>query len=293
MIVDCHTHINCAAGEVGTFEHLAAAETVDVCVVLATMNEPSEEVNKKLAQYVTKHKEKMVGFALIEPVKDKISVNNIKNLTDKLGLKGVVLYNSVCGFHPTHSRAMRFYESAQELGLPVFFHNSDVTLGANAILEYAQPYLLDEVARTFPALRIIVGNMGLPFIEQTLSMVSKHENVYADLTIQPSSVWQTYNIVIAAHERAVMNKLLFGSGFPSGNAGQCMETLLSFNMLLADTNLPTVPRGSIRNIIERDTLGLIGIEHKSPETQEEKDQTIKVRKSTSANSEDENIDSND
>ena len=38
-----------------------------------------------------------------------------------------------------------------------------------------------------------------------------------------------------------------------------METLLGFNMLLADTNLPIVPRGSIRNVIERDTLELLGI----------------------------------
>jgi len=289
MIVDCHTHLNYAADDVGTSEHLAAAETVDVCIVLASADEPSEEVNKKLSQYVTKHKEKMVGFALVEPAKDKIGVNNIKNLTVKLGLKGVVLYCSVCGFHPAHSRAMRFYESAQELGLPVFFHNGDVTLGADAVLEYAQPYLLDEVARAFPALRIIIGSMGVPFVEQTLSMVGKHENVYADLTIRPNNVWQTYNMVVAAHERGVMNKLLFGSGFPSGNAGQCMETLLSFNMLLADTNLPTVPRGSIRNTIERNTLQLLGIENKSIETQEKRSGTAEVCKSTSANSEDEKI----
>lgn len=293
MIVDCHTHINFAADEVGTSEHSAAAETVDVCIVLATADEPSEEVNKKISQYVTKHKERMVGFALVEPVKNKIGVENLRNLTDKLGLKGMVLYSSVCGFHPAHSRAMRFYESAQELGLPVFFHNGDVTLKPDAVLEYAQPYLLDEVARAFPALRIIIGNMGVPFIEQTLSMVGKHENVYADLTIRPNNVWQTYNMVVAAHEHGLMKKLLFGSGFPLGNAGQCMETLLSFNMLLADTGLPRVPRDSIRNIIERDTLGLLGIENKSIETQEKRSPTEEVCKSISANNEDENIDSND
>jgi hypothetical protein len=77
-----------------------------------------------------------------------------------------------------------------------------------------------------------------------------------------------------------MDKLLFGSGFPSGNAGQCIETLLGFNMLLADTNLPTVPRGSIRNVIERNTLELLGIDNKSPEIQEEKGKKSKDRKKT-------------
>jgi len=258
MIVDCHTHINCAVEDVEASEHLAAAETVDTCIVLATTEGPSQEVNKKLSEYVSKYKEKMVGFAVVEPTKDKTNVKNLAFITDKLHLKGTVLYCSNCGFHPAHSRAMRFYESAQELGLPVFFHNGG-PLKPKAILDYAQPYLLDEVAREFDALKIIIGTMGTPFVEQTLSMVAKHKNVYADLTIRPGNVWQVYNMVAAAHECRVMNKLLFGSGFPFGNAGQCMETLLGFNKLLGDTNLPTVPRGNIRSIVERNTLEVLGI----------------------------------
>ena len=259
MIVDCHTHINCAAENVEVSEHLAAAETVDTCIVLATAEGSSQEVNKKLSEYVSKHKEKMVGFAVVEPTKDKTNVKNLAFLTDKLQLKGTVLYCSSCGFHPAHSRAMRFYKSVQELALPVFFHNGGLALGPDAVLDYAQPYLLDEVAREFSALKIIIGTMGIPFVEQTLSMVAKHKNVYADLTIRPSNIWQVYNMVAAAHECGVMDKLLFGSGFPFSKAGECMETLLGFNKLLADTNLPTVPRGNIRNIIERDTLELLGI----------------------------------
>jgi predicted TIM-barrel fold metal-dependent hydrolase len=258
MIVDCHTHINCAAENIEASEHLAATETVDICIVLAAPEGPSQEVNKKLSEYISRHKEKMIGFAVVEPTKDKISVKNLASLRD-LGLKGTVLYCSQCGFHPAHSRAMKFYESAQELGLPVFFHNGGA-LGPEAVLDYAQPYLLDEVAREFSALKIVIGTMGSPFVEQTLSMVAKHKNVYADLTIRPGNVWQVYNTVTAAHECGVMDKLLFGSGFPFGKAKECIETLLSFNKLLADTNLPTVPRGAIQNIIERDALKLLGIE---------------------------------
>lgn len=211
----------------------------------------------------------MVGFAVVEPGKDKVGLNDLESIQEKLGLKGVVLHCSARGFHPAHSSAMRFYESAQELGIPVFFHNTGDAIGADAVMEYVQPYLLDEVAREFAELKIIIGSMGVPFVEQTLAMVAKHKNVYADLTIRPKSIWQTYNVVIAAHEHGVMDKLLFGSGFPAGDPGQCMERLLGFNMLLADTNLPTVPRGSIRNIIERDTLRLLGINHEIPEPEPE------------------------
>jgi predicted TIM-barrel fold metal-dependent hydrolase len=282
MIVDCHTHIELAAGDSITSEHLAAAETVNACIVLAGQNGPTTEVNKKLSQYVNKYKNKMIGFAVVQPDEDKVNTSSLEAVTLKLDLKGMVLYCSDWGIHPTNSRNMRLYESARELDLPVFFHNAGEDIAPNAVLDYAQPYLLDEVAREFPSLKIIIGNMGVPFVEQTLVMVAKHKNVYADLTIKPRNVWQTYNTVIAAHEYGVMDKLLFGSGFPSGNAGQCIETLLGFNMLLADTNLPTVPRGSIQNIIERDALALLGIKDADWEMQDKnsrESQEYKSRKS--------------
>ncbi len=260
MIVDCHTHVR-SLSEAEVSEHLAAVEAVDACIVHAGLDGPPDQVNRKLSEYVDKHKDRMVGFATADPTRERIDERGLTSLTEKLGFRGVVLYCSMCGFHPAHSLAMRFYEAIQERGLPIFFHNGSHALSAEAVLEYAQPYLLDEVARAFPNLKIVIGNMGVPFVEQTLSMVGKHENVYADLTVRPAKVWQTYNIVVAAHERNVMEKLLFGSGFPLGQAGECMETLLGFNTLLGDTKLPAVPRGNLRSVIERDSLELLGIEH--------------------------------
>ncbi|MHC4068233.1 MAG: amidohydrolase family protein [Planctomycetota bacterium] len=262
MIVDCHTHIDSTGEEIEASEHLSASETVDVCIVLAKTRrgESNTEINRKLSAYINKHSEKTVGFALVDPRRDKINVKNVASNKEKLGLSGAVLYCSEMGFHPVHSRAMRFYESAEEVGLPVFFHNGE-PLGTDAVLDYAQPYLLDEVARTFKTLKIVVGNMGFPFVEQTLSVLAKNENVYADLTISPSRIWQVYNTVVSAYERGVMEKLLFGSGYPDGRAGECIETLLGFNKLLPEASLPPVPRDNIRNIIERNSLELLGIEH--------------------------------
>jgi len=278
MIVDCHTHIENATGENVASEHLAAVETVDACIVLASSDGPSGKVNEELSQYVNKYPEKMVGFAVVRPDEDKISTSSLESATRKIGLKGIVLYCSDWGIHPTNSRNMRVYESALELDLPVFFHNAGVDIKQKAVLDYAQPYLLDEVAREFPSLKFVIGNMGAPFIEQTLIMVAKHQNIYADLTIKPKNIWQTYNTVIATYEYDVMDKLLFGSGFPTYNAGQCIETLLGFNMQLADTNLPAVPRVSIKSIIERNSLALLGITEANPNLQKKDIQEDKDRK---------------
>jgi len=207
MIVDCHTHISSADDEISLAGHPAATETdtVDVCIVLAAADKSSQETNKALSEYVSKYEEKTIGFALVEPTRDNISIKNLSVLAEKMGLAGTVLYCSEFGFHPAHSKAMRFYESAEELGLPVFFHNDFGSI-SGAVLDYAQPYLLDEVARTFPKLKIVIGTMGVPFVEQTLSMAAKHKNVYADLTVNPGRVWQIYNMVVAAYEQGVMDK---------------------------------------------------------------------------------------
>ncbi|MGB7581563.1 MAG: amidohydrolase family protein [Sedimentisphaerales bacterium] len=270
MVVDCHTHIRSASMQnLDASEHLAAADVVDKCIILASslpsdvvgggeQDSSSEQVNKHLSQYVTRYERKMIGFAFIDPLTDGVGVKNLKASTEKLGLKGLVLYCSQSAFHPAHTRAMRLYESAQDLHLPVFFHNTSV--GQGGILEYAYPFLLDEVARTFPELKIIVGNMGFPFYEQTLCLVAKHKNVFADLSVKPGNVWQIYNVVASAYEQGVMDKLLFGSAFPAAKAEDCMEALFGFNKLLAGANLPVVPRSAIQSVIERETLKLLGIE---------------------------------
>ncbi|MGA2172567.1 MAG: amidohydrolase family protein [Sedimentisphaerales bacterium] len=259
MIVDCHTHIKCVGFEtVDTSEHIEAASMVDRCIVLPSADGPAEQLNEQLSEYVGRYSQKMVGFAFLDPLNNGVSVRNLKAATEKLGLKGIVLYCAACGFHPAHTRAFQLYESAQEIGLPIFFHNSPV--GPGGILEYAQPLLLDEVARTFPSLKIVIGNMGLPFVEQTFCLLAKHQNVFGDLSVKPGKIWEVYNLVLAAHEQGVTDKLLFGSAFPAARPQQCMETLLGFNKLLTEAHLPMVPRANMQGIIERETLKLLGIE---------------------------------
>lgn len=260
MIVDCHTHIDPDADELALAAHRNAADMVDVCLVLARHGPDRQRINQRLSQYVLAHKDKMVGLGLIEPTEDEINERHLVSFKNKLGLKGIILYCDCSNLQPMHSRAMELYKLAMELGMPVFFHNAELQPQAKGSLAYAQPYLIDEVAAAFPQLRIVIGGMGLPFLDQTLAVLARRENVYADLCIRPNRVWQTYNTVMAAYDYGVMHKLLFGSGYPAYNAADCIETLLGFNMLMADTSLPTVPRSSISGVVERNALEVLGIQ---------------------------------
>jgi predicted TIM-barrel fold metal-dependent hydrolase len=263
MIIDCHTHITCPTSGLAAADHLAVLDKVDVCFVLPAAQHPSSEVNRAVSEYVKQYKARMVGFGLLNPLTDRISAKVLNHLRRELLLQGVVLYCPEFDFHPAHSRAMRLYEAAQELGMPVFFHNG-APLAPKAVMDFAQPYLLDEIARTFPDLKIIIGSLGMPFIEQTTTLLNKHENVYADITMSPKRPWQLYNAIMAASERDVLKKLIFGSGFPLGSPEPYLEALLGFNRLFANTNLPMVSRESIREVVERNSLELLGLKVETP-----------------------------
>lgn len=259
MIIDCHTHIKSSSDKSDVADHLDANENVDFSIVLAGSDLASDESNRQLFEH-TANSRKLLGFAVVNPLTDKIGIKDITALSKTKDLKGLVVYCCQAQFHPAHTRAMRLYEAAEKLSLPVFFHNGPPYQGSS-VMGYAQPHLLDEIASTFPSLKIVVGGMGRPFLEQTFCLLAKHENVYSDLTICPDKKWQVYVAVIGAYEASVMDKLLFGSGYPFAEPGNCIETLLGFNKLLADTSLPSVPREEIRSVIERDALAILGIEN--------------------------------
>ncbi|MHC5083720.1 MAG: amidohydrolase family protein [Planctomycetota bacterium] len=257
MIVDCHTHINCLKRGAIIEEHRDACGDMDACFVLAAADADRAAMNQQVIEYVSGNA-KAFGFAVINPATDAVTVKAIKQLTVDKGLSGLVLYNAEDNVHPCHSRAMRLYEAAQGLELVVYFHNNP-PFSSQANMEYANSGLLDEIARTFPELKMVVGRMGLPFYNQTEVLLAKHPNVYADLSIQPHRTWQVYNLIVSAYEAGIMDKLLFGSGFPFAEPGICIETLLGFNKMFADTHLPQVPREKLRSIVERDTLTLLGL----------------------------------
>lgn len=257
MIVDCHTHLHCTERGGLAEEHRRACAGVDACFVLAGLSEDRAGINADLAEYL-RAMPKAYGFTTINPVTDDISPKRLKAICKEDRMIGLAMYCAEDNVHPAHSRALQLYEAAEELGLIIFFHNCPPFSPA-AAMDFAHPWLLDEIARTFPSLRIIVGRTGMPFYHQTLCLLGKHENVYADLTIHPQKLWQVYNLVMGAYEAGVTDKLLFGSGFPYAEPGPCIETLLGLSKMMADTHLPQVPREKLRSIVERDSLAALKV----------------------------------
>ena len=87
-------------------------------------------------------------------------------------LAGVVVSPALQGFHPCDSRAMLLYEQCHNRGMPVFFLGAE-PLCRDALMEYAQPHLLDEVARSYPNLRIVISQCGYPWMDEALALETR------------------------------------------------------------------------------------------------------------------------
>ena len=283
MIVDCYTHTwestaqlgRCTPPDgrrqpmadrqvgphpAGPSRHLAAAEPVDRTIVLGFKSRylAAEIPNDQVAAYVNTHRQRLIGFAGIDPSNPQEAMAELHRAREQLSMPGVAVAPAAQDFHPSDTHAMRVYAEAARCGMPILFHTG-VHVSPATKLQYAQPVLLDEIARELPDLRLVVAHMGYPWVHETIALLSKHAHVYAEISGLLNQPWQGYQALLSAYQCGVMDKLLFGSGFPSTPASFCIEALYSINHLCHGTNLPTIPREQLRGIVERDALTLLGI----------------------------------
>ncbi len=273
MIIDLRTLAPTTTDETDA-ERLAsvydeAMSCVSVSAVVASdcerLGRPS--TNDDVARFVAQSPETRVGFAAIDPMRD--SASDDLDRAFGLGFAGVVLSPADQGYRPTHEGAFDVFERCAKGGRPVLVANPQLRHPGSR-LEFASPALLDEVVRDLPELTIILGDFGKIFLEETLLMVAKHARVFAEISGAVNRPWTLYTAMIAAHERGALHKLLFGSGYPAETPETAIERIYTINSMRGGTELPAVPRESLRTLVERDSLACVGVaspaEPESPAT---------------------------
>ena len=263
--------------DAGPVAHERAMSCVDGSLVLGFRSDRlgARIPNEFIAELVAKDPLRRVGAAGVDPMCSDALEQVERALA--MGLVGVTIAPACQGFHPAHTEAMHVYDRCAALGLPIFvtqgvpampraaIAESGATavsgsLPTSAILEFARPALWDEVAAAFPTLAIVISRLGHPWIDETLVLLAKHPNVYADIAGVVSRPWQLYNALLSATSLGVMDKLMFGSGFPGEEPAKAIEALYSINSYSHGTQLPAVPRTLLHGIVERDSLAQLGID---------------------------------
>ena len=135
-----------------------------------------------------------------------------------LRLRGITVSPANQDFHPTDTRAMqrlrrgRAARDADPRSTRRPVHRSRASSSsAGRTCSTRSP-------GRFPNLRIVIAQLGQPWVDETICMLGKHP------TSSPTSAaccrrpWQAYNALVSCYQHGVIDKLLFGSDFPYTNA---------------------------------------------------------------------------
>jgi predicted TIM-barrel fold metal-dependent hydrolase len=276
VIVDCHTHlwapehlgppfteeVRGPGGSVPDLRadpdsHRAGTAAADAVCVFA-FHAPRLGVsvpNDDVAAYVATDPDRLVGYACVDPT-EADALTELDRAVGELGLRGLKLVPTYAGYHPLDECALAVYARAEELRVPVTFHFG-TTPHALAELEYARPIHVDEIARRFPELRMVIAHLAHPWEAEALVVCRKHPHVYADVSALVYRPGQLRRALALAVEYAVESKLLLGSDFPWLTTAGEIAGLRA--LTCPDAAGPTISETVIEGIVTRDSLTLLGL----------------------------------
>ena len=133
--------------------------------------------NDYYADIVKRFPEKFIGFAGIDPLKEKEAVREINRSYD-LGLRGIAVRPFMFRIPPHHKKMYPLYSTCVELNIPIWFHIS-INYSTNT-MEVERPIYLDIVAQDFPELKMIAGHGGWPWVNEIVAIAWKNLNIYID-----------------------------------------------------------------------------------------------------------------
>ncbi|MEU6994157.1 amidohydrolase family protein [Streptomyces sp. NPDC046465] len=170
--------------------------------------------NEFVAELCARHPDRLTGFASVDAGTPGAAAR-LREAVTGLGLRGLKTAPCYLRMSPADRRWYDVYETALDLGIPVLIHTG-YTPSRNADARFFSPLLVEQVARDFPGLPVILAHLGTPWTRPCVDLLARHANLYADLSIfgsyqPPATVAQA---LAHARESGVLDRLLWGTDFP-------------------------------------------------------------------------------
>lgn len=151
--------------------------------------------NDEIAQIVNKNPDRFIGFASICPTELKNgesiiteesvqkAIVELRRAITELGLKGLKLLPPFQHFYPNDPLMKPIYREVEKLNIPILIHTGGEDFPG--LVKYCNPVYLDDVAKEFPNIKIVVAHMGsYPFgvwFKEMMMIADENPNIYVDL----------------------------------------------------------------------------------------------------------------
>jgi predicted TIM-barrel fold metal-dependent hydrolase len=169
--------------------------------------------NDYVAEVARADPDRIIGYAGIDPNKGRQAIEELERCRTELGLKGVAL-SPYMHRAPANDRRLYYpiYDYCEEYDLDVSVISGPGTGVPGSVIAHAAPMLLDEVARDFPRLTIVVGLGGYPWILETITLANRWERVFFDFSVY--EYMPGMSLYTEAGNGALREKWLFASSSP-------------------------------------------------------------------------------
>jgi len=171
-----------------------------------------------VADVVRRHPTRFIGFHGGDPIGTEVALRALEHSVKELGFRGLKLSPAYNGLSLDDPRTLPMYAKAEELDVPVLVHTG-WTFVPGSRVAVQNPLLLDEVAETFPQLRLIMGHTGFQWAHETLLLMRKHPNLYGDLAFWDPLLPKHFiaDVLVWAKKLGVLGRILWGSDYPSSD----------------------------------------------------------------------------
>ena len=191
-------------------------------VMLSAWHRPGGWVfsNDDVAEILRAFPGRFEGVAAVNLENPVEAVRELDRAVRELGFKALRVIPWLWNRPPNDNLYYPLYVKCIELDIP--FCTQVGHTGPLKPSETGRPIpYIDEIALTFPELRIVGGHIGYPWTDEMIALAWKHENVYIDTSaylpryypMQLIHFMQTYG----------KEKVLFGTNFPQLSFEKCVE----------------------------------------------------------------------
>lgn len=162
---------------------------------------------------LARHPGKLAVFGGVDPRWGKDGLHLFERSLAEFGFCGMKVYPP-CGFSPSAPEMFPFYELCSHYRVPVVVHIGPTSPALSFTTSY--PFMLDEAARLFPNVNLILAHGAVAFTEECAMMCAFRPNVYLDISAYQSTLGAggAGDAVRGVVSRGINHKILFGSDWP-------------------------------------------------------------------------------
>jgi uncharacterized protein len=204
-----------------------------------------------------RHPERFEIFGGVDPRWGADGLALFERSLTEFGFRGFKVYPP-CGFSPSDRSLFPFYELCAHHQVPVLIHIGPTSPALD--FGFANPFLVDEAARSFPAVNFILAHGAVNFVQECVMMCRFRPNVYLDISGYQSTLGYDPHAGVVKHvvSLGINHKVLFGTDFPvfrlQGEQTDFIEALTGENGAFKDLNEreeSLILSGNINRLLEK------------------------------------------